>query len=149
MAWQILIENKEDLDLLASLFAGSVRKIRSGTTKFSDESAEQILKLYESIENARECPDPEPEAVDPDPKAGQAKTKPKGKGAGAKSKRTREPKFRPNLCSDHPDNAMVRPPRTSCSGCWEAYRRMNPTKYDVARRDFDRRERVKAETANG
>lgn len=143
MAWQILIENKEDLDLLRSLFAGSVRKIKSGTTKFSDESAQQILTIYESIESARECETPEPTTSGDDSQERSPKTTAKNKGSGKENKRSREPKFKPNLCPQHPANAFVRPPRTSCDGCWKAYRKMNPDKYDVARRDFDRKERAK------
>lgn len=140
MTWQIKIEDKDDLDLMKSLFEGSVRKIKGGTTLFDDESAARILRIYESLTNASEIPtESTPEVRQDDTGKGK---KNKGSGRG-QSKTTNN--FVPNLCSDHPSYGAIRPPRTDCKGCWAAYKRMNPTKYSLAKRDFDRRERLKAE----
>jgi len=43
-------------------------------------------------------------------------------------------------CSDHPNYGAVRPPKTNCSGCWDAYKKYNPTKCDAAWLKFSRKQ---------
>lgn len=45
----------------------------------------------------------------------------------------------PNLCKEHPNYEAKRAPTIDCDGHWEAYKRLNPTKYEAARRKFERK----------
>lgn len=42
------------------------------------------------------------------------------------------------LCGEHPTYQAKRSPRTDCPTCWEHYKKLNPTRYDQARRKFER-----------
>ena len=55
----------------------------------------------------------------------------------SESNKIAEPKA--NLCKDHPGYGASRPPRRNCDSCWEQYKRMNPMKYDKARKKFDKK----------
>jgi hypothetical protein len=47
--------------------------------------------------------------------------------------------FIPKFCKTHEKYGAQRPPRTDCEGCWAAYKRFNPNKYDSMRKKFDRK----------
>lgn len=44
-------------------------------------------------------------------------------------------------CATHPSYGAKRTPRTNCDDCWAAYKKLNPTKADAARRKFERTQR--------
>jgi hypothetical protein len=129
VSWQIKVETKEDLELLKSLFEGSVEKIQRGTSRFSDELSNFVLRFWDAIEAAEEVADLFEEATSEAPKAVK------------KPAKKRAPKFKPNLCPAHPDKALVQAPRTDCKGCWDAYKRLHPMEYDNKRRAFERKQR--------
>lgn len=59
------------------------------------------------------------------------------KGTGRKA----DSVFLPNLCKEHPSYTAKRAPSIDCDGHWEAYKKMNPLKYEAARRKFERSQR--------
>ena len=42
----------------------------------------------------------------------------------------------PSYCDNHPKYGAQRAPRTDCENCWNAYKNLNPTKYQLAYRKF-------------
>ena len=44
-----------------------------------------------------------------------------------------------NGCPEHPTYGAKRRPRTSCNGCWDAFKKYNPTSYQKAWREFQRK----------
>lgn len=126
MAWQIKVETKEDLEHLKNLFEGSVEKINRGTSRFSDDLAAFVLRFWDAIEAAEETD--------------KTSSPPKAK-AVPKKRAPRGTKFKPNLCSVHPEKALLRAPTTDCKGCWDAYKRLHPLDYEAKRRTFERKQR--------
>lgn len=55
----------------------------------------------------------------------------------AKEKKGRD-SFQPKLCPEHPSYSGMRVPTVDCEGHWAAYKKMNPLKYDAARRKYER-----------
>lgn len=58
--------------------------------------------------------------------------------APPKVKSSKAQDFVPGFCDAHPKYGAKRPPRTDCTGCWEAYKTYNPLAYDQARRKYER-----------
>jgi len=48
----------------------------------------------------------------------------------------------PTHCDVHKTYGAQRPPRTNCEICWNAYKKLNPTRYAVAHRKFLREQNV-------
>lgn len=122
MPWQIEL-SKEDLEFAKHMFSGSVVKIKSGTSKFDDVSAQCVLGFYAALEAAVEVESKEP-PPEPAPKKKRAK-----KGT----------RYVPNFCSEHPMYGAERVTSRDCDGCWEAYRRLHPLDYPLKRREFERK----------
>ena len=55
----------------------------------------------------------------------------------------------PNLCKEHPQYKAVQAPTIDCQGHWDAYKKMNPTKYEAARRKFERSRNDRKQQAKG
>ena len=51
-----------------------------------------------------------------------------------------------NLCPEHPNYSAQRAPSIDCPGHWEAYKLMNPTEYDRAKRKYDRMKSTRSNT---
>lgn len=54
------------------------------------------------------------------------------------SNKTLSPEIRalPTFCDEHTKYGAQRAPRTDCEACWNAYKRLNPTRYAMAHRKF-------------
>jgi hypothetical protein len=59
-----------------------------------------------------------------------------------KRKTKKEADYQPKLCPDHPTYTARRPPTIDCEGHWEAYKLMNPLKYERARAKFERNQKA-------
>jgi hypothetical protein len=54
----------------------------------------------------------------------------------------RDKPYTPNLCPEHPTYGGERVPSIDCEGHWAAYKKMNPLKYDQARRKYERNKKA-------
>lgn len=121
MGYKIIINDKADYEWLVGLMARSKEKMKENPSVLS-EMAAHVLNVSDALEAAERV------------NTSSEKKKPKIVD-----------EYIPNLCKDHPKNKAERPPRTDCKGCWEAYKRLNPLKYDVARRTYLRNVRKRNE----
>lgn len=48
----------------------------------------------------------------------------------------------PSYCNEHVKYTAQRAPRTDCESCWDAYKRLNPTRWAIAHRKFIRTQNV-------
>ncbi len=72
----------------------------------------------------------------------EAKDNPIEEPKAKRQKRT-EPAYQAKLCPDHPTYTASRPPTIDCEGHWEAYKKMNPLKYERARAKYERNSQTK------
>lgn len=124
--YTITIDNEEDYRWLNNLLSNGREKVKRNPSKFMLEAAQTIQRLANSIESADVI-----EIVEDVPE-------PPKKPRAAKGD-----VFKPNLCKEHPTNTMQRAPRTDCDGCWKAYKKLNPTRYHLARSNFERTQKAK------
>jgi len=119
MAFLVRLE-KEDAEWLANLMATGIEK----ASRLEGGWANHIERLL-AIQTALE----EKDKADHQP--------------GDKVERTRrtkeeiEAEKRQALCPDHPKNQLKKRPSTDCDGCWSAYERLEPMKYEAARRSYE------------
>lgn len=62
----------------------------------------------------------------------------------AKEKKARG-SYTPKLCPEHPTYSGQRVPTIDCEGHWAAYKKMNPLKYDAARRKYERNKKTNSD----
>jgi hypothetical protein len=58
------------------------------------------------------------------------------------ARRSKEKAYTPNLCPEHPTYSGQRVPTIDCEGHWAAYKKMNPMKYDMQRRKYERNKKT-------
>lgn len=133
MAFFIRIERKQDLEWLQSVMQNSVSKLRQGSSQL-EAASENIVRVHESVINAVEGKEATALGITDEFKDTEK--------VAAKPKPIKDD-YIPNLCKDHPKSTMKRVPGTDCKGCWSAYKRLHPEKYDVALRTFKAKQRAK------
>ena len=129
MAYFIRIERKEDLEWLQSILDNSVAKLRQGSTLL-EAASEHIARVHESVFAA--VPAKEASVLGIDGEFEKEVPPPK---------KEKEERYKYNHCSDHPYAPIKQAPRTTCKGCWKAYKKLHPEKYDLARRNFLRKQK--------
>lgn len=130
MAYFIRLESKDDIDFLQTILGNGVKKLKAGGSSL-EGAASQIVNCYEAVINAVPAKEAERLGITAEEFPDDIKVK------GKKKKASDE--YIPNLCPNHPKNEFKRSPRTDCEGCWEAYKRLHPLEYDLARRKFERK----------
>lgn len=134
MAYFIRIETEEDLDFLKTLTTNAVSRLKNAgsdpmeVSRLSD-IAPVIYRLHDVVHSAVK----EKNYQDLDVPVEEFPQVKKFK----KVKKAKPHKY--NLCSEHNTYSGQRVTSRDCDGCWEGYKKMNPEKYDVARRDFERK----------
>jgi len=138
----IAIENDSDFDFLSRMFERALNKIKTNASKFDLDQAETIIRINDSIQNAsKNLQEIENHIEENDAIKKRVSKNPKS------SRKTSQPaKMRANLCEDHPYYGAIRSPQHDCSGCWNAYKSLNPNNFEKKRRDFERK---MAKQANG
>src|SRR5688572_22602650 len=132
MAYFIRVETKEDLDYLGQLFTDFVMKMKTArdpedVARFVD-IAPTIYRLHDAVSGAVKGKEAEKLEVPKEEFPEDFKKRPP-------SAKNTNHKY--DLCSEHPFYGATRVPGKDCDGCWAAYKRMHPEKYDTARRKFE------------
>ncbi len=117
----LTLEDKKTVEWLEKLLGNMYDKARSDPGRFVDlafvlEDMKQALKNIKSVTSSEERRQEVKEA---------------------KEKKARS-SYTPNLCPEHPTYSGQRVPTIDCEGHWAAYKKMNPLKYEAARRKYDR-----------
>lgn len=140
MTKYIQIEDESDFIFLRSMFDRAIGKIKANASRFDIDQAETIIRIHESLYNAKD------EAHDTSDKEQVSAIKEENvtkkrisKNPKSVRKSSKPPKMRLNLCEEHPYYGAVRSPQHDCSGCWSAYKSLNPNAYEKKRRDFERK----------
>lgn len=118
MGYLIEIDNLEDYKWLKGMFDRTVEGM-SRNSKLA-ESVEEIMRISEAINNAKQT---RQKSTEPAPE-----------------------RYRYDICKNHPYSSLKNRPRTDCKGCWKGYKDLHPNEYDVARRDFLRKQKEKAKS---
>lgn len=134
MAYFIRLERTEDLEWLQSILNNSIAKLREGSSMLMAAS-ENIVRVHDAVINAVPAKEGSVLGITEE-FPGDIKVPAK---KPAKKEKPQESEWMPNLCKTHPKNEIKRVPRTDCQGCWAAYKKLHPMKYDKAKRDFERR----------
>lgn len=116
--------NDEGFSWLKFKMTAAKKKIKQEPHNYDLEFAIVIDGIVEAFENASKVI----EETESTPKA-KPKRAPKNSGIGVLK----------GGCTEHPTYGAKRAPRKDCSNCWDMYKMYNPTNYDRARRNFDRK----------
>ena len=140
MTKYIRIEDESDFIFLQNMFNRAISKIKNNASRFDIEQAETIMRIHESLCSAsNQAPGSgtqEDSTIEQKNNATKTRVSKNPKSVRKSSKPSR---IRVNLCEDHPYYGAVRSPQHDCSGCWDAYKSLNPNAYEKKRRDFERK----------
>lgn len=132
----IRVEQQEDLDFLKQLTSDFVMKMKTATSsediaRYVD-MAPIVYRLHDAVASAVKGKDADRIEL---PKEAFPEDFKKKKDSA------KDTAYNYNLCPEHPKYGAARVPGKDCDGCWAAYKRMHPEKYDTARRKFDIKQR--------
>lgn len=128
MAFYVRIEREQDLRWLQGILDNSVAKLRQGSSML-EAASENIVRVHESVMNAVPIKDARVLGIiDESPEPTSKK----------QIKHVKE-RYKYNHCSEHPYSQIAKTPSSDCEGCWVAYKKLHPEKYDTARRNFERK----------
>lgn len=122
----LTFESKKTIEWLEKIFTGIMSKAMEDPTRYVDigyelEDLKQALKNQNTRSDKQDLIDNRREA------------------------RSKEKPYMPNLCPDHPSYSGQRVPTIDCEGHWKAYKKMNPLKYDMQRRKYERNKKTNSE----
>lgn len=118
----LTFENKKTIEWLEKFYEGIISRAKENPDRFVDiayelEDLKQALKNLNTKSDKQDLADNQKQIY---------------------SRRSKEKPYTPNLCPEHPTYSGQRVPTIDCEGHWAAYKKMNPMKYEMQRRKYER-----------